>query len=74
MNDGWYATPRLRQAIVNAGWNVRTLAAELGYSKSHLYNVVNGRMPVRRVVAQHIATLLGTDFFVLFALRDRNGE
>lgn len=73
MNDGLYAAPPLRLAIAQAGWNVRALADELGYSKTHLYNVLSGRAPVRRVVAQRIATLVQGDIAVLFVMSSRNG-
>ena len=71
MNDGWYATPDLRIAIKAQGWDVRTLAAEIGYSKSHLYNVLNGRLPMRKPVAQHIVTLIQGEFSVLFVMSSR---
>jgi hypothetical protein len=68
MKDGYCATPELRLAIRRSGRTVRSLAAELGYSKSHLYAVVRGDVPLRRAVAERIAQVVGADFSALFAV------
>ena len=74
MKDGYRATPELWPAVRRSLRSVRSLAEELGYSKTHLYAVIRGAVPVRPVVAERIATLLNADFSVLFVLSNGNGE
>ena len=71
MVNACYATPELLRAIKKSGWNVRSLAAQVGYSKSHLYNVARGDVPIRRLLAENIATLVQGDFSALFVVSSR---
>lgn len=66
MNGGKFgsentAGQRLRKDRIAAGLDVRTFAALIQRSRSHIRNVENGHRPITAYVAETAAAVLGTD-------------
>lgn len=67
----WYrATPHLRREIMNQGRRQDWFVQQLGRSKSGVHYIIHGQRSVGEEDAKQIATLLDTEFHLLFDHRD----
>lgn len=61
----------LRARLEEAGKTVTGLALELGISRKHLSNVLNGRVPLMEPLIDRLARAAGADIEVVRIFRDR---
>lgn len=61
----------LRQLMEEQGRTVSALAVELGISRKHLSNVLNGRVPLIPPLLGQVCRMLSADEGLVGALRDR---
>ena len=62
----------LRARLEEAGKTVTALALELGISRKHLSNVLNGRVPLMEPLIDRLARAAGADVEALRIFRDRD--
>jgi antitoxin component HigA of HigAB toxin-antitoxin module len=68
LKDGYYANTTLRENIETTGASIRDIATIIGYSKSHTYNILQGRVPCRVLTAERLSKYARTDFGLCFDL------
>ena len=64
----------LRDALRARGKTVTALASELGISRKHLSNVLNGRAPLSLPLMQALGAAVGVEPALLVCLLDRGPE
>lgn len=62
----------LRARLEEAGKTVTSLALELGVSRKHLSNVLNGRVPLMEPLIDRLARAAGADVDIIRIFRDRD--
>ena len=63
----------LRDAMRARGKTVTALAADLGISRKHLSNVLNGRAPLIDPLLRRLCDAAGADAVLIFCLLDYDG-